>query len=380
MAANTEKSFAEGNLEQDARKVLEQRLKPSSFSPAIGLRKTGELTFDPNELPTGATIQGWSDKVEWHIHRLLPKRAITILHGRGGIGKTWLALGMAEAVAKGIPFLNHKSEQAPVFYVDFENPRPILAERSRALDIESTRFWHISHPVKPPFLDAGERTLYKTLPEESLIIFDTFRSAHQGDENNSQDIARVLTVLKDLREKGYSVLLLHHTAKGNDSRYKGSTAILDLADHELNLCEAEKKDDDGGMTYRLSTPQKSRYEKEELLLDFDLDQGGFIVIPDGTEGVLKRIQRVMLTLPVDTLKKTRLVDHLHREIGLSKAKIQSLLTRGSGRYWQIERKPSEKNSISYRPVEISSSPASLEGPGTGNLSQPDRNESDLLFR
>lgn len=308
--------------------------------------------FDPSKLPTGTHIQTLEVKIEWLIKGLLPKKAITVLHGRGGIGKTWLSLSMAESIATGKPFLGLTTEQTPVYYTDYENPLPVLVERVKTLNIQGVRFWHISNTPPPPALDTEKNYYYGKLPEGSLIVFDTFRSAHTGDENDSKNISGVLTVLKLLREKGYTILLLHHTAKGNDSRYKGSTAILDLADHELNLCDSEKKEGEDESYYRLHTPQKSRYQTEELTLDFDLDQGGFFVMPDQTEGTLKQIQEVMARLSEDQRKKTALVDQLKSELNLSQKKIRKLLDTGTGKFWTVTK--AERNASFYHPIQFGS--------------------------
>ena len=304
--------------------------------------------FDPSKLPTGAMIQTLDVKIEWLIKGLLPKKAITILHGRGGIGKTWLSFSMAESIATGKPFLGLDTLQAPVFYIDYENPLPVLVERVKALNIQVVSFWHISSETPPPALDAEESYYYNKLPEGSLIVFDTFRSAHRGDENDSKNISGVLTVLKLLREKGYTILLLHHTAKGNDSKYKGSTAILDLADHELNLCHADKQEGEEERYYKLHTPQKSRYQTKELTLDFDMDQGGFFVLPDQVEETQKRVYKVMLELPEEQRKKTALVEQLKANLGIGRNKVREVLDCGIGKFWTTTN--TERRSIVYHPI------------------------------
>lgn len=345
-------SKKEGN---DKERLLELIKEAPEWIPTEEPEAKEAEGFDPSKLPTGAALQKLVVMIEWLIKGLLPKKAITVLHGPGGIGKTWLSLLMAECISTGKAFLGLATEQTPVYYIDYENPLPVLVERVKTLNIQSIHFWHISNETPPPALDTEESYYYSKLPEGSLIIFDTFRSAHTGDENDSRNISGVLTVLKLLREKGYTILLLHHTAKGNDSRYKGSTAILDLADHELNLCNAEKKEGEDETYYKLHTPQKSRYQTEELTLDFDLDQGGFILMPDQTEGTLKQIHEVMTRLSEDQRKKTALVDQLKSELKLSQKKSRKLLDTGIGKFWTVTH--AERNATFYHPIQfISLSP------------------------
>ena len=36
--------------------------------------------------------------MNWIIEKLIPKQSITLLHAKGGIGKTWLCLAIIEAI------------------------------------------------------------------------------------------------------------------------------------------------------------------------------------------------------------------------------------------------------------------------------------------
>lgn len=79
------------------------------------------------------------------------------------------------------------------------------------------------------------------LPPGSLLVFDTLRASQSRDENDSQQMASIMMKLKILRDSGFTILLIHHTPKGNDNIYKGSTAIFDLSDHVLSFHTINKK-------------------------------------------------------------------------------------------------------------------------------------------
>jgi hypothetical protein len=239
-------------------------------------------------LISGAALQVLEVESEWAVEKLVPGRSITLLHSPGGLGKTWFSLGMANAVSQGCPFLRLTTKQRPVCYIDFENPLPLLIDRARKLDIRETRFWHISATNPPPKLDTAAYTLYRQLQTGSLIIFDTLRAAHDGDENSSQDMSLIMGRLKELREIGLDIFLIHHTSKANERQYKGSTAISDLADHVLKLYRTRSGSlaeiDDNGepdpdATFVLATG-KTRFEPFHLFLTFNPDAGGFAVTED----------------------------------------------------------------------------------------------------
>ena len=41
------------------------------------------------KLPTLGDIYNLDIKVEWVVDKLIPKQSVTVLHGKGGVGKTF---------------------------------------------------------------------------------------------------------------------------------------------------------------------------------------------------------------------------------------------------------------------------------------------------
>jgi hypothetical protein len=284
-------------LVRSAQALGEEHLRTGAFNED-GLRRLTALIEQrqegrggvnvPDQLMTGTALQALQIEAVYTVEKLVPCRSITLLHSPGGLGKTWFAFGMANAVSRGEPFLGLATKQRPVCYIDFENPLPLLIERARKLDIQDVRFWHLSAGVPPPKLDTATYKLYRQLPAESLIIFDTLRAAHDGDENSSQDMALIMGRLKELRELGFDIFLIHHTGKANERQYKGSTAISDLADHVIKLYRSrpgsfeeiqdeDEPDPDG--TFVLCTG-KTRFEPFHLYLSFNPAAGGFCLAED----------------------------------------------------------------------------------------------------
>jgi hypothetical protein len=240
-------------------------------------------------LITGAEMQALDIKMECTIDKLVPCRSLVLLHGPGGLAKTWLALCMSKAVSIGTPFLGLATKQRFVIYVDYENPWPMLIDRVKKLDIRDVRFWHLSANIRPPKLDGPDWVMYKSLPRGSFLIFDTARSSFDGDENSSQDVGLVMSRLKEIRELGNDVLLLHHTPKLNERASKGSTAWEDLADHVLAFYKVKKEtledtdeevDFDPRALLSLGTGRKTRYEPFRMYLTLDPEAGGFSLAED----------------------------------------------------------------------------------------------------
>jgi hypothetical protein len=75
-------------------------------------------TLVPN-LPTLGDICDLDIRVEWVLDKLIPKQSVTVLHGKGGLGKTWLMLQMGSCIADEKPFAGLQTLKMPCYYMDF---------------------------------------------------------------------------------------------------------------------------------------------------------------------------------------------------------------------------------------------------------------------
>lgn len=319
--------------------------KLSENSQVRGGQLDSSLPEPLSYLQKGSDLRQLNIVIEWVIFNLLPKQSITILYGPGGIGKTWLSLILSQAIAAMDNFMGLVAVTMPVVYIDFENPYPVLIDRVKRIGIDDVLFWHNSNEVqKPPRLDSDKWELYKTLPPGALLIFDTLRASQSKDENDSQHMAFVMQRLKEFRDLGFTILLLHHTPKGNDRTYKGSTAIIDLADHALSLHKVKKSnpeggeiddDDDHDCLYRLGTKNKTRYEPFHIFLSFDPEKG-FIKSVDPDEADLLAIHEILTDR--GSLNQQKLFEVVKTELDLkSKGKLVNLLRKGEGKFWHGQK-------------------------------------------
>ena len=333
-----------------------ETIRYSQGSTEVGSVRPVDNDFDPlSVLKKGSDLMALDIKVEWVIDRLIPKQSITLLHGRGGIGKTWITLLLAHAVSKGLPFMGLDTLRLPVVYVDYENSLPVLVERVKKIQAEDVLYWHNTNEVRPPKLDLKDWELYKRLPV-SLLIYDTLRASQTKDENDSKDMAFVMSRLKELRDAGFTILLLHHTPKGNDQTYKGSTAILDLADHVLSLHKVRKgsleetdDEDSENVYYRFGTKGKTRYEPFHIFLEFQKDIG-FVLAPDPDTEELEEIYD-LLREEKEPLKQSEIFERVKARLGLnSKGKLIRLLNKGIGKYWETRRDTGKGRAVFYCPI------------------------------
>ena len=345
----------EREIEKTVRSIFEKHYRELSYCPPLysadntdnrnnaGISTVCELDLS-KALRTGRDLQILDIPIRWAVKNLIPLESITLLSGRGGMGKTTISIQMGDAISESVPFLGHETIQRPIIYVNFEDSLPVLIDRIKRIGALEVSFWHTTNEIKPPRLDSKEWELYKQLPQGSVLIFDTLRAAQSRDENDSQHMAFIMQRLKELRDSGFTIILLHHTPKSNERIYKGSTAIFDLSDHVLGLYkvrkgnheEIDEDDDTGDSCYRLGTKDKTRYEPFHIFLEFDKDRGVFGIAPDPDTDDLEAIQQILEEK--GNLNTNQIFEAVKTELDIKgKAKVIRLLKKGEGKYWTPHR-------------------------------------------
>jgi len=191
--------------------------------------------------------------VAWLADQLIPKAAITALYGAPGSGKSFLAIDFALSLAIGAPWLGRPVETCSTLYIAAEG-RAGLGARVRAWKAAggfSGQTLGVQFVTKPVNLlqpaDVG-RVLRaaRTLEERwnravGLIVVDTLAQCMiGGDENEAQDMSRVMAAAQLLREEtGATILFQHHTKKDSDEE-RGSTALRGAVDTLMLVEETDE--------------------------------------------------------------------------------------------------------------------------------------------
>lgn len=182
--------------------------------------------------------------VRWLLEGYVALGDITLLVGRGGLGKSWLSLGLSLATLRQEPtFIGHVLHGGGrVLVVDEENPVDIVYSRAKKLGLLPAQhagqlryLWN--QGIR---LDTDPDALLEEALEfqPSLIVLDSLTRLHTGDENNAGEVARLFNDgIKPLaRETGAAVLLIHHHDKAANGP-RGSSDIENSSDAVLQVYE-----------------------------------------------------------------------------------------------------------------------------------------------
>ncbi len=192
--------------------------------------KTGRNEFAKVEwwrrIPTINDVQ--YKPINWLIKDLIPLSSFVLMVGKPGAYKSWLALDIARAVARGESFAQMASGAArEVLYIDRENGMNLVAARRKMLSMPETpklRYW--GRWVSLPFIGLASKELLGYAEQvQPLLIFDSLSRFHTANENDNSEMAQVMDSFVALARKGATVLVLHHAGKDSEKNFRGAMEI-----------------------------------------------------------------------------------------------------------------------------------------------------------
>lgn len=279
----------------------------------------------------------------------IARNTITLWTGEDGSGKTILAQAMSAAVAQGQSFLGMRCQQCPVLYLDLENPGYVVQARIRVLlgerRVPHFRAWGTWNEIQPP--QYGNPQLLSICKEKRpLVIVDPLLYFHDHNEDSSTEMAPVMKYLRAIAVCGGAVVILHHPAKSENSKGRGSSAIragCDLAFmHSL---------DKGANVITLKVDKNRHGERREFTINADFDECRF----EPTQAAWLKSRNDEIAHLQELISKSPGIssNQLVLTAGGRKRRMLKLLEEGAGTCWIRERGP--RNSKLFFPTEGSGS-------------------------
>lgn len=186
---------------------------------------------------------------QWLIKGVLPQADLIVLYGAPGAGKSFVALDLAAAVARGAEWRGCRTKRGRVI---------ILAAEGGAGYGTRIKGWCQHHNVDPSTLDVGLVTVPPNLLNEDditelvaaikavgdvvLVIVDTFAQATPGaNENASEDMGRAVANCRVMRNAtGATVALVHHSGKDASRGARGWSGLRGAVDAEIEVARSEE--------------------------------------------------------------------------------------------------------------------------------------------
>lgn len=184
--------------------------------------------------------------VQWLVDGYLEQEAVSVTYGPSAIGKSFIVIDQACAIATGTPWHGRKTRQGAVFYLAGEGHggmrRRLAAwQKARGISLREAPLF-----VSRAAVNLMDSTSLSAMVAEvdtmaklagvgpAMVVVDTLaRSMGDGDENAAKDINQVVSALDAIKLRyGCHILVVHHS--GHDqTRARGSSALRGAMDQEF---------------------------------------------------------------------------------------------------------------------------------------------------
>ncbi len=195
------------------------------------------------------------------LEPIIQTQSTTMLFSKRGVGKTYVSLGIACAVAAGTSFLNWKAPQPrKVLYVDGEMPAITMQKRFAAVIAAfnytyDPEFFRLitpdlqSQPIPSLSGTVGQSLIEEHLNGVELLIVDNLSTLTTGHENEADSWIPIQQWVLSLRRRGISVLLDHHAGRNGEQR--GTSKREDVLDTMITLRHPQDYSPDQGARFEV---------------------------------------------------------------------------------------------------------------------------------
>jgi hypothetical protein len=208
----------------------------------------------------------------WVIKDVLPQAELVVMYGASGSGKSFLALDMAAAIARGVEWRGKRVRQGRVAYIAAEGgggfrKRLKAYGQHNEIDLASLELGVIH--AAPNMMEAKDAAdvvkAIKAWGGADIVIVDTFAQVMPGaNENAGEDVGKALTHCKRIHElTGAMIILIHHAGKDASKGARGWSGLRAAADAELEVVREAT-----GRSLRLT---KSKDGEDGMAWGFDLE-------------------------------------------------------------------------------------------------------------
>lgn len=183
-------------------------------------------------------------KKDFIVDNLMKSNGLYCLVARPKVGKSLLALQLANSIATGTTFLGFRTSPSPVLYISTEMNSTQIIDRIDKMDLNfnDENFVMIEQNPSERKLNLMDLQIqFQDFANEyngKFVVIDMFSGIDLNngyDLNNYQDMGQVvIPKFRELCKKyNFTILLVHHLNKNNTSL--GSTAIDGSVDGKITL-------------------------------------------------------------------------------------------------------------------------------------------------
>lgn len=221
----------------------------------------------------------------WAVKNVLPQAGMAMIFGKSGAGKSFFALDLMLAIARGAEWCGLKTKPLRVVYVVAEGVsgfRNRLVAYEQYHGIDMTRVSVQIIPQTPNLCVDDDKALIQAIKAKGgvdIVVIDTLAQASAGaNENSAEDMGAVLKRCQNVQAAlGGLVVLVHHTGKDEARGARGWSGLKAAMDTEIEVSATMN----GGMKTMEGRVTKQKDGEDGKAFPFRLQQ---VVLGEDEDG------------------------------------------------------------------------------------------------
>lgn len=333
---------------------------------------------NPEPMTAAKLLEMEMQPVRWIVPGILPE-GLTLLVGKPKKGKSWMAMGLVEAVAAGgVAFGTKRVEKGATLYLALEdNPRRLQKRLKKVLDGRAAPADMYVETTWQRLEEGGAGALDGWLsahPEARLVVIDTLakiRKPARGKNVYHEDYSALESLLPIAARHGVAIVVVHHLRKGEASdpqdEISGSTGLAGGVDGFLILRRTP-----GSKGPTLYVDGRDIEEPAEYALHWNINTATWTIEGTAEEVHLSRERQdilLVLNRTVEPMTPKEVADLLpgakHNNVKYlmwQMAQDEQLVKVGTGKYEPANRtNPSTNRETPHRNAEKSPSVSRVSG-------------------
>jgi len=195
-------------------------------------------------------------KNQFLVDGLVPEKAVTIISGQPGSGKSWVVFQIIKDIAEKKPvFGKFEAKTGNILLIDGETGFGEISRRLKLMKFHANKKINIISDanLKMDRPNPDIHQIVKIIREKNikLVVLDPFISFHNQDENVSSGMQIVMKNLRTVAWIGPAIILVHHHRKefkgspiNSAQNIRGSSAILGAIDSHIEVKKEKSVDGD----------------------------------------------------------------------------------------------------------------------------------------
>lgn len=223
------------------------------------------------------------------VSGVLTEGGLSMFYGDSNSGKTYMVMHLGLCIASGLPWLGCQVERGLVIYIACESAVSIrrrYVAHCKHFGLEEVSGFGIV-PTTISLMDPSadidavislvKEQMFAMGEAVQLIVIDTVaRAMAGGNENDGEDVSRLVGGADRIREEtGAHVLLIHHTGKESTKGARGHSSLRAAVDTEIEVTSDDSNIHVAKVTKQRDLATKGqRFAARFVSVELGIDQWG----------------------------------------------------------------------------------------------------------